>query len=110
MQQAILSVLINALGFIVLSQISPKIYVRDFKTSLLAGTVFALLSSFLLPILTVLSFPITFLTFGLFQLFLNGFIVLLTDRLIEGFHVKSIWVGVLVAFILSFLQSAIVVR
>ncbi|MGX7350095.1 phage holin family protein [Dolosicoccus paucivorans] len=110
MQQAILSVLINALGFIVLSQISPKIYVRDFKTSLLAGTVFALLSSFLLPILTILSFPITFLTFGLFQLFLNGLIVALTDRLIDGFHVKSIWVGVLVAFILSLLQSAIFAR
>ncbi|PMB84166.1 hypothetical protein CJ205_04290 [Dolosicoccus paucivorans] len=110
MQQAILSVLINGLGFIVLSQISPKIYVRDFKTSLLAGTVFALLSSFLLPILTILSFPITFLTFGLFQLFLNGLIVVLTDRLIDGFHVKSIWVGVLVAFILSLLQSAIFAR
>ncbi|CAH8282281.1 conserved hypothetical protein [Mariniflexile fucanivorans] len=57
------------------------------------------------PILVILTLPITVVTLGLFLLIINALIILLADKLIEGFSVSSIWTAILFSILLSILQS-----
>lgn len=49
--------------------------------------ILTLVNTFIRPILSFLSFPITLLTLGLFQLVINGLMLLLTDRIADGFDI-----------------------
>lgn len=63
--------------------------IRDFKAALIAAVVFALLNTFIKPALTILSFPITLLTFGLFSFVINGLIFYMVSGLVSGFYISS---------------------
>ena len=49
--------------------------------------ILTLINTFIRPILSAISIPITILTLGLFQLVINGLMLLLTDRIAEGFDI-----------------------
>jgi len=53
----------------------------------------------------ILTLPITIVTLGLFMLVVNALIILLADKLIDGFSVSSIWIAILFSVLLSILQS-----
>lgn len=55
------------------------------------------------PILSLLTFPITLVTLGLFSLVVNAAIVLLVDLLVSGFEVA----GFLDAFLFSIVMSVV---
>ena len=62
----------------------------SFVSAFWIAFVLGLLNTFLKPILKLLTFPITLLTFGLFLIIINLAIIWLTDRLIEGFKIDTI--------------------
>ena len=53
----------------------------------------------------LLTIPVTILSFGLFLLVINALMILLTARLVEGFHVGGFWWALLFSFILSIVTS-----
>jgi len=53
------------------------------------------------PILKVLSFPITLLSFGLFLLVINALMVMLVDYLLEDFYVNGFWNALLFSVVIS---------
>ncbi len=65
---------------------------------LLVALILGLVSSFVKPVLTFLSFPFIILTLGLFLLVINAGMLLLTGWLAEqldiGFRVNGFWVAV----------------
>jgi len=64
----------------------------DDKSSLLiAALVLGILNAFVRPILRLLSLPFIILSFGLFLLVINALLLMLTARLVEGFHVDGFW-------------------
>ncbi|MCB0779497.1 MAG: phage holin family protein, partial [Flavobacteriales bacterium] len=50
-----------------------------------------LLNSIVRPLLILLTLPVTLVTLGLFILVINAAMVLLADRLIDGFTVNGFW-------------------
>ena len=70
-----------------------------------AAIVLSLLNFIVKPILVILTLPVTIITFGLFLLMINAIIILLADKLIDGFAVDGIWWALLFSLLLSFLQS-----
>jgi putative membrane protein len=74
--------------------------------------VFGVVNAFVRPIATVLTFPLIIVTFGIFLLILNGFMLILTSKLSAalgfGFHVSgfgaAFW-GALVVSIVSTILS-----
>ena len=60
-------------------------------TALLVAAVLGLLNSIVRPILIFLTLPVTLVTLGLFILVINAAMVLLADRLIDGFTVNGFW-------------------
>jgi putative membrane protein len=73
--------------------------------ALAAAIVLGALNMFVRPFLTILTLPITVLTFGLFSLVLNALIVLLAAYLVPGFVITGFLSAFLFALVLSVVQS-----
>ena len=63
-----------------------------------------LLNTFLKPILVFFTFPITIFTLGLFLLVINAGMVLLCDKLVDGFDVASFVTAIIFSVLLSISQ------
>ena len=101
----LISVLLNGVLVYFLSWLLPGVETASYLTAVLAGIVLALANAIVRPILSVIALPITLITLGLFQLVINGLMVLLASELVRGFHVENIWWGLLFAVLLSILNG-----
>ena len=95
----------SALAVVILSKVLPHVSVDTYFTAIIVAVVLSLLNFLVKPILVILTLPVTIITFGLFLLIINAVIILLADRLIDGFVVDGIWWALLFSLLLSFLQS-----
>ncbi len=103
--ELIIHLLIMAVVVMVTAAILPGTTVKNFWSSLLVAIVIALLNSFLLPAMVFITIPITIITFGLFLLVLNAFIIWLAAAIVKGFYVENFWWALAFAIILSLFHS-----
>lgn len=101
----ILRILLSAIAVVILSKILPHVSVDTYYTAIIVALVLSLLNFIVKPILVILTLPVTILTLGLFLLIINAIIILLADKLIDGFVVDGLWWALLFSLCLSFLQS-----
>ncbi|SMC81971.1 phage holin family protein [Papillibacter cinnamivorans] len=66
-----------------------------------AGTVLWLVNLVIRPVAQVVSIPITLLTFGLFSIVVNALMVRLTDWIVPGMYIRSFWICVFIALMIS---------
>ena len=79
--------LVTTLSLLVISRIGLfGIDIENFGTALVVAVVLGLLNALLKPILTFLSFPLLFLTFGLFSVIINAFVFWLTAGLVKALN------------------------
>ena len=76
-------------------------YGSDWWALLVAGLVFTLVSLFLKPVLAVLSIPFIIVTFGVFYLLINVFMLYLTHWIVPQFTIATFWWALLAAIIVS---------
>ncbi|MHA7942126.1 phage holin family protein [Formosa sp. 3Alg 14/1] len=103
--QQIIKFLVTALIVLLLGRFLSGIHVDDYITAIIVALVLAVLNILVKPIFQILTFPITIITLGLFLFVINGVIILLAGYLVGGFHVDSIWSGILFSILLTILQS-----
>jgi putative membrane protein len=107
----LLSWLMNALAFLLLAWVAraigilPGFHFTGLLPALLAVAILGLLNAVIRPILSLLSLPINFLSFGLFSLVINAFLLYLTAGLVPGFRVGGFWNALVVAFLYSLVSS-----
>ena len=101
----ILKMLLTAVAVIILAQILPGIHVDSYTTAIIVAIVLGLLRIFVRPLIILFTLPITIITLGLFLFVINAIIILLADKLIDGFDVAGFWYALLFSLLLSFLQS-----
>lgn len=91
-----------ALAVWLAASLVPGVHVRGgLLTTLWVALLFGLVNAFLGPILRVLSFPLTFLTLGLFALVVNAALVGVTAWLSAKFDVDGFWSAFLTALVIS---------
>ena len=101
----ILQLFISAISVILASYLLPGVHVDSAMTALLVAVVLAFLNAIVKPIMIILTIPVTIFSFGLFIFVINAFMILLTDRLVDGFEVKSFWSALLFSFLLGLITS-----
>lgn len=102
----IIKLIISAIAIIILAKLLPGVSLNPpYTTALIVAVVLVLLNTLVKPLLIILTLPITIMTLGLFLLIINALIILLADKLIDGFAVSSIWTAILFSILLSILQS-----
>lgn len=103
----LLPLLINGLFIFVAARFLPGVFVESYLAAIITGLVLGLVNLIIKPIITLLTLPITIVTFGIFLLFINGGMVLLVDWLIPGFGVEGIGSAILFSLVLAFLNLLI---
>ena len=105
--KVLLRLFLTTIAVLLIAYFLPDDWVKidDFGAALLVALILGILKIFVKPLLIVLTFPITILTFGLFLFVINAIVILLADYIVEGFEVNGFWVALLFSVILSFLQS-----
>jgi len=101
----ILKMLLTAIAVVILAELLPGIAVDGYTSAIIVAIVLALLRVFVRPLIILFTLPITILTLGLFLFVINALIILLADKLIDGFAVSGFWYALLFSLLLSFFQS-----
>ncbi|MEE9408158.1 MAG: phage holin family protein [Polaribacter sp.] len=102
-----LKILLTALAVIVLANILSGISVAGYTSAIIVAIVIALLNMIVRPLLIFFTLPATIVTFGLFIFVINAIIVLLADKLVDGFAVSGFWTALLFSILLSIFRSAL---
>ena len=103
--------LLTAITFLLISHLYSGFRVESFGAALIAAFCFGLINALIRPILMFLSFPINFITFGLFTFVINALMLGLTSWLSQNvfgfnFYVQVPW-GILLGALLLSLISAV---
>lgn len=85
----IFSWVLATLAVMAASFILPGASVDGIFTAFVVAVVLGLINMFIKPVILILTLPINMLTLGLFSLVINAGLVMLVDRMIEGFSVDS---------------------
>jgi len=105
MKKYFLKIFLTAIAVIVLSKLLPGIYIDSYWVAIIVALVLSLLNFFIKPVLVLFTLPVTIITLGFFLLIINAIIIMLTDTLIKGFDVKSIFWALAFSLLLSLFQS-----
>lgn len=73
-------------------------------TILLAAIVWSVITLLIKPVLSILTLPITIITFGLFSLVLNALLFWAMMLIVPGFVIAGFWSALLGAIVLSILS------
>jgi len=101
----ILKMLLTAVAVVILAELLPGIHVDGYTSAIVVAIVLGLLRIFVRPLIILFTLPITILTLGLFLFAINAIIILLADKLIDGFTVSGFLYALLFSLLLSFFQS-----
>jgi putative membrane protein len=97
--------IITSLAILLAGYLLPGIHVDTFWTALVVALVLSFLNLFLKPLMVILTIPFTVLTFGLFLLVINAFIIMIAGSWVKGFTVDGFWWALVFGIILSLITS-----
>jgi putative membrane protein len=101
----IIKVLLSSIAVLLSAYLIPGMHVDSFYTAIVVALVLSVINLFFKPLFIILTLPLTVLTFGLFLLAINSFMVMLAGSFVDGFYVSGFWSALFFSFVLSFLQS-----
>lgn len=102
--------LIHMVAILIIAHLLPsQIRVEGLLPALVAAFLLGIVNAILRPILVILTFPLTLLSFGLFLLVINGLMLWLVAALVRGFYVNGFW-GALFGSILISIVSWILAK
>lgn len=107
----IVSWLVSAFALWLVARIVPGIEVENFRAAMIAAAIIAVVNTIIGPILRFLTFPITFLTLGLFLLVINAVLLMLAAALAPGFRVRGFLnalIGSVVLTVLTWILRTVV--
>jgi putative membrane protein len=97
----------TALGIGAAGSILPGIQVDGAKAAILTALLLGLINATLRPILLILTLPLTLLTLGVFALVINGAMLALAARFVEGVHLVGFGSAVLGAIVVSVVSGVV---
>lgn len=97
--------LLNGLAVLLAAYLLPGVHIDHYGFALLVAVVLALANVLIKPVLILLTIPITVVSFGLFLLVINAWVILLVDELVPGFRVDGFWWALAFSVILWVINS-----
>ena len=105
--QIIVALVLNAIALLITDYIVPGFDVSNFQTAVLAAIVLGVVNTFIKPVLSFVSLPITIVTLGLFAFVINAVVLFIVSALVPGVMIDG-WVpAILGAIVLSIASTAL---
>lgn len=102
----LLTWLVTAVGLWLVTRIVPGVRARSRRGLWLAALVLGTVNAFIRPALWFLTLPLTLLTFGIFALVVNAFMIQITAWLVTDFEVKGFGAALFAALVMALLGVA----
>ncbi len=96
---------LSAASLTILSRFMPGFHLKNVGTALVVAGVYGILHVLLFWIFAIIAFIPRFLTFGLFDLVFNVFILFVTDKLLEDFEIDNLAITCVAAVLLTILNN-----
>jgi putative membrane protein len=96
--------LLSAIALLIVSRLVTGFQVDTLGTALIAALVFGLLNATIGLLLKLVSLPLVILTFGIFLLIVNAFVLELASGFVPGFHIRSFGAAFWGAAVLALVQ------
>ncbi len=101
----LISLILNSLALLATAYIVPGFKVESFTTALLAAIVLGVVNTFIKPILSLISLPLTVMTLGLFSFVINAVVLFIVAAVVKGLTIDG-WVpAILGAIVLSVVST-----
>src|SRR5215211_9429778 len=97
---------VTAVTLFVLSSLIPEIDIPGWGSAFATAALIGLLNAVVWPLFVRFALPITVLTLGVAALLLNGVIVSIASRIVDGFGVGVLW-GIVAAFVLTVVNMVV---
>ncbi|MBN6188890.1 phage holin family protein [Aneurinibacillus sp. BA2021] len=97
--------ILSAVALLVVAWLFDAIWFDSVGAAFIAALVLGLINMTLRPILKLLALPVTILTLGLFALIINALMLILTSKIVPGFHVDSFFAAFFGSIVLSIVNS-----
>ena len=94
-------IIVVAIAVWVATQVVDGVSASGWVPLAIMALVLGLVNAIIRPILLLVTLPLTILTLGLFYFVVNGLAFTLAASLVPGFHVASLWSGILAAIVVS---------
>jgi len=98
---------ITALSLWIASHLFRGIRFDSTRALVVAALLLGFANAIVKPLLIVLTFPLTLLTFGLFLLVINALMILLVAALVRGFKVSGFWTALFASIFISLMSVVI---
>jgi len=100
----IINLFIKSLAVFIAAYLLPGVKLDSFFTAIVVAIVLGIVNTIIKPIIIILTLPFNVLTLGLFTFIINGLMIILTARIVPGFHVNGIWQAVIFSIVLFFVN------
>lgn len=97
--------LVNSAALFLTAQVVKNFTIDNFLSALVAALMLGIINAIIRPIVVFLTLPINVLTLGLFTFVINGLMIMLVSKTVEGFHVTSFWSAMVGSIILTIVSS-----
>ena len=101
MLRLIINVLLSAGLLYAIASLLPGVRMRSFGTAVIVAVVYGVLSYLLFWVIALITFIPMLLSFGLFGLVINTFLLWLTDKLVDDFEIRSLGMTFVMAVFLT---------
>ena len=99
----LIKLLVNTLSIFTASYLLRGVHVDSLSTALIITIILAILNVTIKPLLILITFPLTLLSFGLFLIVINVIVFRIASDLVNGFYID----GFLWALLFSILVSIV---
>jgi len=103
------TLLINSIVIFLGAHLLSGVTIRNYWTAIGVAVVLAILNLLIRPLILLLTLPLTIITLGLFVLVINAWILMLTDKFIDGLKIKNFWWALIYGLFISVLNSLLLV-
>ncbi len=103
----ILNMLILSVVIFLVAEFLPGIRVKNFGTAVIVAIVYSVINFFTGWLLVLLTLPFIVLTFGLFKLVINAFMLWLTDKMMDDFEIKDFLTTFVAAVLITLTDSVV---
>ena len=104
----LLNLLLLSVAVFIVSKILPDIKCKSFGTAILVAVVLSVINILIGWLLRILAFPLTLLTFGLFNIVIFAVLLWITDQMVEDFEIKGFGTTLLAAVLIAVINTILV--
>lgn len=105
--QLIVALVLNAVALLATAYIVPGFKVDNFTTAVLAAIVLGVVNTFIKPVLSFVTAPLTIVTLGLFAFVINAVVLFIVSAVVPGVMIDGWLPAILGAVVLTVVSTGL---